>query len=164
LLGRASLRRDRGVDRANRGDDPTTDYQAAEEDYSEALRLNKETIPGWNGRAILRVTRGEYRSARDQDPLPDFAAAEKDLEELEKLAARQDYVWTWRSILGLFRGSYLASRGKNAMPDFDRAIRSAEEIFKAPNTEVAHKRRAISSLTRGRDGMRRDDDPGPRSA
>ncbi len=161
LLGRATLRRTRGIDRANRGDDPITDYQAAEEDYSEALRLNKENVPGWHGRAMLRIMRGEYRSVRDQDPLPDFAAADKDLDELAKLAARQDYLWTWRSISALFRAGYLASRGKDAAADFDRAIRSAEEIFKAEIHDVAHKRRAIAFLHRGRYRMDRGDDPGP---
>src|SRR5262249_14596259 len=75
LILRAGVRLDRGNYRSNRGENPLPDYQAAEEDYTEVLRLNAESQEGWNRRAILRTLRGIYLSTRNQDPLKDFAEA-----------------------------------------------------------------------------------------
>ncbi|HEX7896128.1 MAG TPA: protein kinase [Planctomycetota bacterium] len=149
LLGRGDLKRNRGNERANRGENPLPDYQAAEEDYGEALRLNAESQEGWLRRATVRTLRANHRAIRDQDPLPDYAAAETDLDALAKLAPAFESPPIWRSVVRVCRGSFLASRGRDPLPEFTRAVEDASAaIALHPPTKEAHKRRGIAYVER----------------
>lgn len=149
LLGRGDLKRNRGNERANRGENPLPDYQAAEEDYSEALRLNPESQEGWNRRATVRTLRANHLAIRDRDPLPDYAAAEKDLDALAKLAPAFESPPIWRSVIRVCRASYFASRGRDPLPEFARAVEDASAALRIhPPSKEAHKRRGIAYLER----------------
>jgi tetratricopeptide (TPR) repeat protein/tRNA A-37 threonylcarbamoyl transferase component Bud32 len=160
LLGRGDLKRDRGNDRANRGESPLLDMQSAEEDYSEALRLNRESQEAWLRRAQVRTQRGSYQAGRNQDPLKDYADAEEDVAQLAKLAPRSEKPSIWRSVIRVLRGSFLMSRGRDPLPEYDRAVQDATEGLRLdPRSDDGFKRRGIACLHRAVELVARDRDP-----
>ena len=160
LLGRGDLKRDRGNDRANRGESPLLDMQSAEEDYGEALRLNRESQEAWLRRAQVRTQRGQYQASHNRDPLKDYSDAEEDVAQLAKLAPASEKPAIWRSVLRVLRGSHLAGRGQDPLPEYERAVQDAAEGLRLnPRSEDGFKRRGIAFLHRAVELMARDRDP-----
>jgi tetratricopeptide (TPR) repeat protein/tRNA A-37 threonylcarbamoyl transferase component Bud32 len=160
LLGRGDLKRDRGNERANRGESPLLDWQSAEEDYSEALRLNRESQEAWLRRSQVRTQRGSYLADRNHDPLKDYSDAEEDVAQLAKLAPKSEKPSIWRSVIRVLRGSFLKSRGQDPLPEYARAVQDAAEGLRLdPRSDDGFKRRGVASLHRAVDLMARDRDP-----
>jgi hypothetical protein len=70
LHRRAELRWSQGSRRRHRGFDPLPDYKAAEDDCSEALKVDPLAARALQFRGQVRVYQGIWLLETDQDPAP----------------------------------------------------------------------------------------------
>jgi tetratricopeptide (TPR) repeat protein len=135
---RGELRWNRGSRHRHRGLDPTADYKAAEDDFTEALRLDPVSYRASQWRGQVRIYLGIWLMETDQDPTAIWNAAESDLTKAVALLPAHSSGWLWRGNLNFYRGFWKAGRGRDPLPDFaasakdlDQAVQRAVE----PTTE-----------------------------
>jgi serine/threonine-protein kinase len=110
--GRGRARGARAVQKAESGREPEEDFQAADDDFSEALRL-APTSAAWSGRARVRASRGAHRMRMGENPLPDWLAAEGDAGRALVAAPMDPSGLEIRGRLRRLRAEYRASRGED---------------------------------------------------
>jgi len=138
--GRGEMRWNRGSRRRHRGLDPTPDYQAAEADFSEALRLDPNSARAWQWRGQIRTYLGIWRLETDQDPTPFWSAAEEDLNRAIELLPKSSSGWLWKGNVEFYRGFWKAGRGRDPIPDFEAAEKDLSEAVRRA-TEPSNERR-----------------------
>jgi tetratricopeptide (TPR) repeat protein/predicted Ser/Thr protein kinase len=138
-FARGEMRWNRGSRRRHRGLDPMPDYQAAEADFTEALRLDPVSFRATFWRGQVRIYQGIWLMETDQDPTAVWAAAETDLNRAIVLNGAHSSGWLWRGNLNFYRGFWKAGHGRDPLPDFDAAEKDlAQAVFFAtePSNEM----------------------------
>lgn len=118
LFGRADVRHQRGSRKKDHGQDPLADYEAAEEDLNEALRLEPESAEALGRRGLVRTQRGVHRLQIGEDPKPDLAAAEADFTRALALDPGEMRAWIWRGSARYHGGDLAGSAA-----DFEEAAK-----------------------------------------
>jgi tetratricopeptide (TPR) repeat protein/predicted Ser/Thr protein kinase len=126
-VGRAELRWSRGSRRRHRGFDPMPDYRAAEEDCSEALKVDPLAVRALQFRGQVRVYRGIWALETDQDPSAAWDAAEADLAKALSLQPAFSGNWLWRGNCHFYRGFWKAGRGRDPLADFEAGEKDLSE-------------------------------------
>ncbi len=109
-IGRGDARALRADLKRETGRDPLGDAQAAEDDFSEAMRLGAAR-EGLVHRARLRTSLGLRRVNFGEDPLPHYAAADADLAEALKLAPGDPQALAARASVNRYRAYACGSAG-----------------------------------------------------
>lgn len=74
------VRTNRGLYLQSQGEDPMAEYEKAEADCSEGIRLNPTNYEVWMRRGAVRTNQGVYMSDQGKDPMEEYEKAEKDYE------------------------------------------------------------------------------------
>jgi len=156
--GRGGVRALRAALRSQTGQDPLVDFQAAEDDLSEAVRLS----PGADvlgRRAMLRASLGLHRMRLGENPVRDFGEAEADLERA--LALDPAHAWTRvrRAFVNRYRAEYGMGKGESPVGKADLVEQDAALALQADpsiaeawvNRAVARTYRAAYRSARGED-------------
>jgi tetratricopeptide (TPR) repeat protein len=143
LLARGAIRAIRGTAHAQRGQDPLRDYSDAEADFTEALRLDKESWEALQSRADVRGDRASYRKFRDDSALLDIDSAEKDYSEALKISGNKKDVFRGRALNRRNRGFYRMEHKQDPLEDWagaeadlDRALEIVADFFNGEKEEV----------------------------
>jgi serine/threonine-protein kinase len=143
-VGRAGVRAARAALRSQTGKDPAVDFQAAEDDLTEALRLGP-SAEVLGRRAMLRASLGLHRMRLGENPVRDFAEAESDLERALVLAPDDPASRSRRAFVNRHRAEYGMSRGESPLEKADLVERDASAAIKAdPALAAAWMNRAVA--------------------
>jgi tetratricopeptide (TPR) repeat protein len=157
-IGLAELHWSRGSRYRHRGFDPMSDYRAAEEDCSQALKIDPKSARAFQFRGQVRVYQGIWYLETDQDPTAVWAAAESDLSKAIELQPTFSGHWLWRGNCHFYRGFWKVARGLDPLADFDAAEKDlSEAVSRAvePSTELGWRGRlrAQHAAARSRAGQ-----------
>jgi serine/threonine-protein kinase len=97
------------------------DYARAEQDLTEAIRMEGASAGAWRGRGILRGARGLGRSMLGEDGFADYVGAEKDLSQAILLDPKPWEAWYWRGLMHLRMAVQRRKSGDRPFPDFQAA-------------------------------------------
>jgi len=137
---RGEMRWNRGSRRRHRGLDPLPDYKAAEDDFTEALRLDPDSFRAHHWRGQVRIYQGIWALETDQDPTAAWAAAESDLNRAVELNPRHSSGWLWRGNLNFYRGFWKAALGRDPLPAFAAAEKDLETAVLAATESTNEER------------------------
>jgi tetratricopeptide (TPR) repeat protein/predicted Ser/Thr protein kinase len=126
-IGRAELRWSQGSRRRHRGFDPLPDYKAAEDDCSEALKVDPLAARALQFRGQVRVYQGIWLLETDQDPSAVWDAAEADLTKAIELQPSFSGNWLWRGNCHFYRGYWRAARGRDPMSEYEAGEKDLSE-------------------------------------
>ncbi|HEX7899612.1 MAG TPA: protein kinase [Planctomycetota bacterium] len=104
-MSRGAMLAARGMDRAARGEDPTSDFDLAERAYNEALRFDKTVRGPWERRGYLRLQRAKH----GKDAAADLRAAEEDLTRCVELSGRFTMARLARAMVRRAKGELAAA-------------------------------------------------------
>jgi tetratricopeptide (TPR) repeat protein len=85
------------------------DYRAAEEDCSQALKVDPKSARALQFRGQVRVYQGIWFLETEQDPAPIWALAEADLTKAIELQPEFSGNWLWRGNCRFYRGFWKAA-------------------------------------------------------
>jgi len=157
-IGRAELRWSQGSRRRHRGFDPMPDYRAAEDDCSEALKVDPLAARALQFRGQVRIYQGIWSLETDQDPSGVWDAAEADLTKAIQIQPSFSGNWLWRGNGHFYRGFWKAARGRDPLADFDAGEKDlSEAVARAvePSNELRWRGRlrAQRAAAKGRAGQ-----------
>jgi tetratricopeptide (TPR) repeat protein len=157
-LGLGYARNRLGFCKAQRGEDPTPDFDASEAHLAQAVLLGGAL--DLKTRAVMRTARGAFRMRRGEDPSADFDGARADLDRCLDLHPRDAEAWWRRGILHTHRGTRARDGGRDPTADFGAA---EEDLRRAVRLDPAYVefRNALGMLflQRGLFQVRRKEDP-----
>jgi tetratricopeptide (TPR) repeat protein len=144
------------------GQDPMPDFAAAEEAFSEALRLDEAPAFPWRWRGRVRAMRAVYHIGRGEDPLRDLEAAERDFDEGLQREPAYWYgdLWRRRGAVRTTRALWRTNQGEDPQRDFEAAEQDFAEALKIgePEKETWNERGALR-IRRGIFRMSEGNDP-----
>ncbi len=141
--GRADARAARAALASETGGEPAQDFQAAEDDYAQALRL-RDGADGRVRRAALRVRQALHRARFGENPLHDYARAEDDLEAARRLDPADPAALAQRGRLHAARAEFRWSQGASPADDcaaFEKE--AAPALAKDPSLAAAWGARGV---------------------
>jgi serine/threonine-protein kinase len=156
---RARLRAGCATWKMRREEDPSKDFDEAESDYRDALKIAPDSAEAWSGIGSLWINRGVWKIRQKQDPKADFAKGVEAYDAALKI--NPQFVEGWVSLAGLrLRQAVAAS---DPFPLLDQAERDADEAVRI-NAEnaAAVAQRADIRFYRGISRRRRGDARAPR--
>ncbi|HLH27450.1 MAG TPA: hypothetical protein VKW77_00965, partial [Acidimicrobiales bacterium] len=118
-LDRGRLRRDFAGILGEGGKDPTLLYQGADEDYTEALRL-QPSVGAFVGRAQTRTLQARHHASLGENPQKGFEEAAADLDQAARLNERDASVLVGRSLALRTRADYGVARGESPLRDLEQ--------------------------------------------
>jgi len=159
LRGRGQVRVRLGNNAWDTGADPLPHYGAAEEDFTQALKLLTDDASLLMERGIPRDLRAQYVDDRGGDPFPVFAAAEADFTRALEINPRSAEALSARAAMRSWRGLLRMNRGEDPLADYAEAEKDLEAaVVLAPELPQARiglgrvrTRRAIHRVRRGED-------------
>jgi tetratricopeptide (TPR) repeat protein/predicted Ser/Thr protein kinase len=161
-LGRASVRRSRGLCFMKRGGDAVPDFRRAEEDLSRTIALTEKVPEAWYRRGNVRDLKAVCLMGAGQDPVGDLDGAEGDLTEgISRFGERTEFRIS-RAGVRTHRALYLSRKGRDPLP----VLAAAEEDLRAaigidPAVADAWNSSGYLKLVRGDFRKRRGGDPLP---
>ncbi|MEK7867567.1 MAG: protein kinase [Planctomycetota bacterium] len=123
--GRGDVYRWWALEVKSRGEDPTSMFQAAIDDYTRALSLDVRSFGSWRRRGMVRMGAAIYRKTRGGDPFPAFPEALADLEKAKDLNPGHVGLWLDLGMLHATWGQMLSGLGEDPAGEF----RAAEECL-----------------------------------
>jgi tetratricopeptide (TPR) repeat protein/predicted Ser/Thr protein kinase len=158
--GRGEVRALRGRLRSETGRDPQVDFQGAEDDFAQALRL-APSAGVYLARAELRRRVGLHRMELGGNPLQDFAEAESDLEQAARRAPGTEAHVAARALVRAARARFRQERGESAREEIEAGRKELQELVsREPCPPEAWRAWAILALHRALDPAA---SPGPDS-
>jgi serine/threonine protein kinase len=118
-LDRGRLRREFAGVLGMGGKDPTLLYQGADEDYTEALRL-QPSVGAFVGRAETRTLQAQHHASLGESPQKGFEEASADLDQAARLNAQDASVLIGRSLALRTRADYEVARGESPLRDLEQ--------------------------------------------
>ncbi len=118
LLGRATLRAERGDYVRDYGREPLADWAAAEADLGQVLALDPTSWRAFYLRGRVRAQRAAYKVRHGIDPLAECDGAEADLGRVLQEIPRAR---NWRGNVRFQRGLWRQRQGLDARGDFESA-------------------------------------------
>ncbi|HXG59731.1 MAG TPA: protein kinase [Planctomycetota bacterium] len=116
--GRGEVRTFRGRLKSETGRDPQADFQGAEDDFAQALRLAPSAAT-YRARAELRRRAGLHRMELGGNPLQDFAEAEADLEQAARRDPGPEAHVPARAFVAAGRARFRQERGESALEEIE---------------------------------------------
>jgi serine/threonine protein kinase len=117
-LQRAARRLELADGQGDLGKDATLAFQGADEDYTEAIRL-QPSAAAYVGRAKVRTLQSVHRASLGESPHKGFDEAAADLDLAARLAAGSPLVLVGRSLNLRSRGDYKEGRGESPLKDLE---------------------------------------------
>jgi serine/threonine protein kinase len=117
-LGRARQRRVLADLQGEIGQDPTLAYQGAEEDFTEAIRLQPSVAAGV-GRARVRTSQARHHASLGESPHKGFEEAAADLDLAARLDPKDPSILAARSETLWSRADYRTGRGESPLKDLE---------------------------------------------
>jgi serine/threonine-protein kinase len=160
LLSRGHVRAGRGRDRMLRNEEPREDFEAAEKDYTTALRLDPQNADAWLWRGAVHASHGSYHLSDGVDPTHEFDDAFKDLSRSIQLRPERPDAWLWRGAVQADQGLHLAGAGKNPIELYDASERDYTEALRLePRRPEALIWRAVTRANRASYRLLHREDP-----
>lgn len=125
--GRGEVRALRGRLKSELGRDPQADFQGAEDDFAQALRL-APSAAAYAARAELRRGVGLHRMQLGGNPLQDFAEAEADLDQAERRAGRSGALAAARAFVLAGRARFRQERGETSLEELEGGRRQLQRL------------------------------------
>jgi eukaryotic-like serine/threonine-protein kinase len=158
-LGRGSLRTARAGLHWDNGRDPGPDFEGAQADFAEALKLQR-SADALLRRSGLYSTLGAYYSRRARDPLPVWQEGDQDLLEVVRMDPASGIAWSRLAYNCRHRGEYFVQRGKSPIADCEKAEEYiARALALDPRDGSAWMNRGAMQACRGMERAGRNEDP-----
>ncbi|MCI0339962.1 MAG: serine/threonine protein kinase [Planctomycetales bacterium] len=122
LEGRARVRERWARERSGRGEDSGPLFEAAVEDYGEALARDPLRVESLVGRGGVRAAWAFQKEWRGQDPEPLYQEAVEDLGAAIAAAPGRDDAWAARGAARVLWAAYTGSHGRDPSALFEAAI------------------------------------------
>jgi tetratricopeptide (TPR) repeat protein len=113
----------------------TSDYEASQRRYEEAIRIDSQFADAWARKGKTLTSQGSLGLRDGKDPLPKWEEAERSFTEAMRLDRANSTTRGWWSRMHVFRGDYLwQSRAGDPMSDWQKAEGEYLEILAAQPT------------------------------
>jgi serine/threonine-protein kinase len=122
LLGRARVRADRAVYRQRHGQEPWADFDAAEQDTKDALKLDPENWKAYYVLGVVRSNRAIAGMPSRSSVRADFDGAKEALDR--SLQFKKDFIYALvaRGNVAATRGVYLVQQNQDPLAAYEQAI------------------------------------------
>jgi serine/threonine protein kinase len=117
-MSRGERRQDLARIRKDTGRDPTLQFQGAEEDFSQALRLHP-SVAAYVTRAAARTEHAAHHASLGELPQKGFEEAEADLDLAARLAPGDESILVGRTFALRSRADYRVARGESPQKELE---------------------------------------------
>jgi tetratricopeptide (TPR) repeat protein/tRNA A-37 threonylcarbamoyl transferase component Bud32 len=130
LWGRAKVRSYRALYHSYRDRDPFGDYRSADDDLSDALRLDSTAWETWGRRGLVRINWGGFRREIGEDRTDELDSAQGDLDQAIRLNPKSPWLWLWRANLWQNRAFLSEKFRRDPSAEFAATERDLEEVLR----------------------------------